>query len=91
MNYIIAMFGALVMGVYLDAVKNKIGRISGEAELGYNFSAARWALLSALDVPGATGGKRGLGSSPKSARNTDASFGISFIQGTCRADFISAQ
>jgi hypothetical protein len=53
MNYIIAMLGGLVMGVYWDAVKNKIGRISGEAEFGYNFSAARWALLSALGVPGA--------------------------------------
>lgn len=51
MHYFIAMLGGLALGVYWDAAKNKVGKISGDTGR-YNFSALRWGLLSALLIPG---------------------------------------
>ena len=51
MHLIIALLGSLAMGVYWDAAKNKVGKVPGE-DGPHNLSAARWALLSALGVPG---------------------------------------
>jgi hypothetical protein len=50
MHLLIIILGGLAGGVYWDAAKHKIGKVSGEVESN-NRSAGAWAALSLLLVP----------------------------------------
>ena len=53
MKLLIIILGSLAIGVYRDAVKNKIGLVPDMTEPN-NRSAMRWGLLSFLVVPAIT-------------------------------------